>query len=126
MVWFIILGVLFVVAVVVVVSATMGKSGEAGESDPSAALRKEPHVLYRVPDGQDPAVVLAHLREAGWTALPDRVGFEQLVVIGLREDTAEAREEVRRVIAGARATNIEGPPAVDPTPVRFEGETGAG
>lgn len=121
--WFLIGLFIVVVVAVVMMSTTMGKSASSGTVDPFTEIEKGPHVRYRVPPGQDPVVVISTLREAGFNAVPDQASHEQAVVVGLKEDTAETRETVRQVIAGAQATNVEGPPVIDPRPVRFEGES---
>lgn len=123
--WFLVILFVVVVGALVFVAKTMKRSASSGTVDPYTELEQGPHVRYRVPDGQDPVVVLSRLREAGYTAVPDQGSYEQSVVIGLLEDTAQARDTLRRLVAEARATNVEGPPALDPTPVRFVGETGS-
>ncbi len=122
--WFLV-GLFIVVIAVVVTFVLVGRTASAGTVDPFTEVEKGPHVRYRVPPGQDPVVVISNLRESGYQAVPDQGSHEQVVVVGLREDTGEAREGVRRAIADARATNVDGPPVLDPAPVRFEGETGS-
>lgn len=122
--WFLIVLVVVVVAAVVAVSTTMKRGTSSEAVDPHAEVLKGPHVRYRVPGGQDPVVLLTRVREAGYSAVPGPEDRGGEVVIGLLEDTEQARDAVRRIIAGARSTNIEGPPVLDTAPVRFEGESG--
>jgi hypothetical protein len=123
--WFLVILFIAVIGAVVVLSTTMKRTASAGAVDPHAEVLKGPHVRYRVPTGQDPVVVLARVREAGYTAVPGPEDRGGEVVVALAEDVPQARDALRRVIAGARATNVEGPPALDPAPVHFEGESGS-
>lgn len=90
--WFLVILFVVVVGALVFVAKTMKRSASSGTVDPYTELEQGPHVRYRVPDGQDPVVVLSRLREAGYTAVPDQGSYEQSVVIGLLEDTAQARD----------------------------------
>lgn len=54
-------------------------------------------VRYRVPEGQDPAVVLVALRDAGYEA----TGENDLVIVSVLSDTPEQRDRVRGVIRDA-------------------------
>lgn len=122
--WFLVILFVVVIGAVVLLSTTMKRTASAGAVDPHAEVLERPHVRYRVPEGQDPVVVLTQVREAGYNAVPapeDRGGE---VVVALLEDTPQARDALRRVIGGARATNVDGPEVMNPGPIRFEGESG--
>lgn len=96
------------------------KSAEAGEVEPEdveagRALR------YDVPRGQDPAVVLVALEHAGVEAWPDPHRPGRAIVIPC-EGHRDVRDRARAAIEGARSTSLDGPPTLDPRPVRFWGE----
>jgi hypothetical protein len=80
-------------------------------------LRRRPHgarareVRYHVPNGQDPAAVLAAMRVEGLSARPENVAGEPEVVISLR--TPGGRDRVREIVRKA-PKNMQGDPhAVD-------------
>lgn len=54
---------------------------------------------YHVPVGQDPAAVLSSVRQQGFTATVEMVGGDEDILIIC--DRAEAREEVRSILATA-------------------------
>lgn len=116
-------GLLILVVVVVVAvflyGGLLSKSASAGEVDPEAPVEAGRHVRYEVPLGQDPAVVMEALVEAGYDVAPDTDTPRNVVTIRLPDTTARERERVREIVAEARATNLGGPPVVDTTPVRF-------
>jgi hypothetical protein len=66
-----------------------------------------PTLRYAVPAGQDPAVVLAGLRQAGFDASADsEPGPSSPIVIIGATGAAPDREEVRRTLADLDGTNI--------------------
>lgn len=76
---------------------------------------------YRVPEGQDPAAVMAALEAAGYhaTPAPELNTHDLLVPCPHGADPAQQRAHVRAVIAGA-ALNLEGDS--ERSPVVFEDE----
>jgi len=64
---------------------------------------------YRVPDSQDPAVVLTALANAGIPAVPKAVDGHSYVIVSL-DSQEHDRERIRDVIARrADETSLEGP-----------------
>jgi hypothetical protein len=83
-----------------------------------------PTLRYEVPSGQDPALVLAGLRQAGYDASPDsEPGPSSPIVIIGATGGAPDREAVRSTLADLDGTNIvpEESGSVH-TPVRFVDE----
>lgn len=64
-------------------------------------------VRYPVPEGQDPAPILAALHEAGYQAVMAGATAERVVAVHV--EAPESRDAVRSVIAGA-PQNLEGDP----------------
>jgi hypothetical protein len=85
-----------------------------------------PTLRYEVPSGQDPAVVLAELRRAGYDASPDSEPgpSSPLVIIGTTTGNAPDREQLRAALDRVDSTNIDPEVAssVHRTPVRFMDE----
>ena len=83
---------------------------------------RTPTLEYSVPTGQDPAVILAALLRAGFTATVDPHHSQQVVLVACPDGLDRHRAQVRSIIAGADATTLEdgGPVDVD---VRFRDET---
>ena len=84
-----------------------------------------PTLRYEVPPGQDPALVLAGLREAGYDASADSEPgpSSPIVIIGATAGAPD-REAVRRALADLDGTNVnpdESAP-VDRSRVRFVDE----
>jgi hypothetical protein len=66
-----------------------------------------PTLRYLVPPGQDPAVVVAGLRQAGYDASADsEPGPSSPIVIIGETGTVPDREEVRRTLADLDGTNV--------------------
>lgn len=66
-----------------------------------------PTLRYEVPPGQDPAVVVAGLRQAGYDASPDSEPgpSSPIVIIGATGGDPD-REAVRRTLADLDGTNV--------------------
>jgi hypothetical protein len=111
----------FVVLVIAAAVILLGlRRWTLDEGRAEARLRSpETHkVVYAVPDGQDPASVMAALMHAGFTSV---VGMEEGIEQLLIECEETDRARVRRLIEGvSRATSEEHRLAVDQ--VRFEDE----
>ena len=109
--------VLFVIVAVVVVVMVKRSVSQQTEVREALAHPDVPALRYRVPEGQDPAAVLAALHGAGYTATADdHGGGDQGVLIGGIGDEAPDREEVRRVLAGEGKLNFEGDTTYVATP----------
>jgi hypothetical protein len=85
-----------------------------------------PTLRYQVPPGQDPAVVLAELRAAGYDASADSEPgpSSPIVIVGTRSGSAPDREELRSVLTRISNANIdrEAEPVDDVPPGRFVDE----
>jgi hypothetical protein len=101
----ILLLVAVVVAVLVWTRRTVREHDEVHEAIDSPEV---PSLRYQVPPGQDPAVVLAALRSAGYTATADDrgLGDKALLITGPDGDEPD-REAVREVLAGESKLNFE-------------------
>lgn len=96
-------------------SAKAGKEGEAGV-DPRVE-----HLSYPVPDGQDPAVLMAALTEAGYDAASEVVEGKPHVVVACPAGRDRERAHVRQVIRDTGTTGMTGTP-FEPEQVVFQDE----
>lgn len=105
MMGFAVLLVALVVVGVVVMLAL--RSWTLEEVRTEAWLREpETHTLsYVVPDGQDPAILVAALAGAGFTARAEMRGGVERLVVACDEDQ---RDRVRSVIEAVHLTGFEG------------------
>jgi hypothetical protein len=115
------------VLIVLVVGAIAVKRFTRAEIDHSDRLQADerPTLRYRISAGQDPALVLAGLRRAGYDASADsEPGPSSPIVIIGATGGAPDREAVRRALADIDGTNVvpEESGTVDRTRVRFEDE----
>jgi len=115
------------VLIVMVVGAIAVKRFTRAEIDHSDRLQADerPTLRYRISAGQDPALVLAGLRRAGYDASADsEPGPSSPIVIIGATGGAPDREAVRRALADIDGTNVvpEESGTVDRTRVRFEDE----
>jgi len=115
------------VLIVLVVGAIAVKRFTRAEIDHSDRLQADerPTLRYQIPAGQDPALVLAGLRRAGYDASADsEPGPSSPIVIIGATGGAPDREAVRRALADIDGTNVvpEESGTVDRTRVRFEDE----
>lgn len=83
---------------------------------------RTPTLEYAVPTGQDPAVILAALHRAGYTATVDPHGSHQVVIIECPAGVDAERGDVRAVIESADVTAPDDGAPVDAV-VRFRDET---
>lgn len=77
---------------------------------------------YRVPDAQDPAVLISALGTEGYTSSLDERAGDKHLVVACPTDRESERERVRDVIGRSAATSLEGPVTAR-GPVTFEDET---
>ena len=115
------------VVIVLVIGAIAVKRFTRAEIDHSDRLQADerPTLRYQIPAGQDPALVLAGLRRAGYDASADsEPGPSSPIVIIGATGGAPDREAVRRALADIDGTNVvpEESGTVDRTRVRFEDE----
>ena len=78
-------------------------------------------LVYEVPEGQDPAAIVAALRQDGLEATEVMRQGRQRVVISGPEGTEDIRSRAREVIARGADLNLEGDPAT-PRKVTFADE----
>jgi hypothetical protein len=98
-----------VLIVLLVVAAVVVQRFTRKELDHSDRLQAEnrPTLRYEVPAGQDPALVLAGLRQAGFDASADsEPGPSSPIVIIGATGGAPDREAVRRTLADLDGTNV--------------------
>lgn len=83
---------------------------------------RTPTLEYVVPNGQDPAVILAALHREGYTATVDSEAFHQIMLVTCPQGLEAQREDVRAAIESAdvTATDDGAPLRVD---VRFRDES---
>ncbi|HET9501566.1 MAG TPA: hypothetical protein VFO98_15035 [Marmoricola sp.] len=115
--------VLLVIGFFVFMIGVLTKSSAAGHINPDEAAESAYHVSYLVPEGQDPAVVRAALKEAGYDSAAQVHPEGEILTIVLHDGTGADKERVREVLANERATFFGGPQVVHTTPVRFVDES---
>jgi hypothetical protein len=95
--------------IVIVAAALAAKHFSARAVQHSDRLQRDDRstLRYEVPEGQDPAVVLAGLRQAGYDASADSEPgpSSPIVIIGARGGGPD-REAVRRTLTGLDGTNV--------------------
>ena len=114
------MGAVFVPLVVVLVVLVAGAWAVArfarAEREHSDRLQNadRPTLRYQVPPGQDPALVLAELRAAGYDASADSEPgpSSPIVIVGTTSGRAPDREELRAVLARIDRANID--PGAEP------------
>jgi hypothetical protein len=97
------------ILIVLVLGAIAVKRFARREVEHSDRLQRadRPTLRYEVPPGQDPALVLAGLRQAGYDASADsEPGPSSPIVIIGATGGAPDRESVRRTLADLDGTNI--------------------
>jgi hypothetical protein len=107
-----------ILVVLVVVAVAMARFAKRQEERRSAIVANSAALAYELPEGQDPAVVVAALSDEGYAAsIDDRASVQPRVLIATHdEESVPDREQVRRVLAGARRLNFEGDTAELPKP----------
>lgn len=114
--------ILAVVGFVVVTRATVKVSKSADTAD-------DPRVdslYYVVPTGQDPTVLVAAMKEAGYESSADTKDGAIHLVVNTPAGRDRERPKVRQAIASASKTSLDGP-SFDPGRIVFTDEQeGAG
>jgi hypothetical protein len=109
-----IFGLMFVVLVVVVLAFSLGAIpglGREAKARQEQAESGDDSLIYEVPEGQDPAAIVAALRTDGMDAVEVmRHGRRRIVISGPRGREA-LRPRARAVIAHQADLNLEGDPA---------------
>ena len=111
-----VLAVLVWVALYLVVPWARGEARQRRE-----LVEADESLIYEVPEGQDPAAVVAALRHDGLDATEVIRHGRQRVVISGPSDREDLRPRARAVIAEKATWNLEGDPAGDHR-VRFVDE----
>ena len=122
------LGIPLLIIVVLIVLGWYFFRMAKGPKDPRDNVERQggQHLRYRVPTGQDPAVVVAALTKAGFTAEAVPVPEGHDVVVSLAEDRERDRSRVRDAIAQADVSAIGGEgTSYELPPVRFLDEPGS-
>jgi hypothetical protein len=105
--------IIVVVILLVLVAFAMKRfSRRTVEHSDRLQYADRPTVRYEVPNGQDPANVLIHLREAGFDASPDSEPgpSSPVIIIGTKTGDEPDRERLRAVLA---QTSVNVDPSVD-------------
>ena len=101
---------ILLVLVVVVLGVLAVKRFTRAEIEHSDRLQADdrPTLRYEVPPGQDPAVVLAGLRQAGYDASADSEPgpSSPIVIIGTRDGGMPEREDLRVLLSGIEGSNV--------------------
>lgn len=86
------------------------------------AVLREPDahpLVYAVPDGQDPTILVSALRRAGFTAMGDMEGGVERLLVACPDE--EDRDRVRSTIEHVTSTGFDGV-EMHVGPVRFQDE----
>jgi len=116
--------VFFVLAAVLVIgysARTTGKVAKKAEAQDSPGDPQVETLRYRVPDGQDPTVLIGALDHAGYTADVAPEEGTKYLVIGCPGGRDRERARVRNILAENHMASIEGP-SFSPGKVTFEDE----
>jgi hypothetical protein len=109
-----IFGLMFIVLVVAVVAFSLGAIPGLGRETKERRRKAEAGddaLIYEVPEGQDPAAIVAALRVDGMEAVEVmRQGRQRIVISGPRARES-LRPRARAVIAHQADLNLEGDPA---------------
>ena len=105
--------VIALLAVLVLLGAFVVVPWLRGESRRRARLTEPEHrsLVYEVPEGQDPAAIVAALRQDGLEATEVMRQGRQRIVISDPGGSEEVRSRARVVIAQGTDLNLEGDPA---------------
>lgn len=101
--------VIALLVVVAVMTYARRKSDRAQELRTAARTTDLEMLRYRVPEGRDPAVLLAALRREGFEAIPDSEDVARHdILIPCHEGKDRHREHVRAVIENVDQVNLDG------------------
>ena len=117
--------VFLVLAVVVGIAYSARATGKVAKKAEQQASPTDPRVetlRYRVPDGQDPTVLISALEPEGYTADLDVEGAGRSLVIACPAGRDRERARVRSILAEHQTASLEGPP-IKPGKTIFEDET---
>jgi hypothetical protein len=105
---FVVVVIIIVLAIIVMAAVRFVHRQAAHQDDAKSA--PEEMLRYHVPEGQDPAIVVAALQKEGFRAIPDvqGAGASHDVLIPCSEDVERHRAHVRSIIQGTEQINFEG------------------
>jgi hypothetical protein len=109
------IGIGIILLIVIAAIAWPFLTGRAGQKAGKEAQRQEPGAMttetlrYRVPDGQDPAVLMSALEQAGFRTAMDEQVAEKYLVVTCPHGREQDRPEIRTLLEGADSTSLEGP-----------------
>ena len=109
--------ILAIVGFVVITRVTVKMSNTAG----SAEDPRVESLYYPVPHGQDPVVLVAAMKDAGYESSADTKEGQIYLVVNTPAGRDRERPKVRQMIASASHTSLEGP-EFDPGRVVFADE----
>jgi hypothetical protein len=118
---FLVFLVLALVAWVAYSARATGRVAKKAEAQASPGDPRVETLRYRIPDAQDPAVLISGLETAGYTADLDPDGGERYLVIACPAGRERERPRVRSILRENALASIEGP-AFNPGKVTFEDE----
>lgn len=113
------IGVIILIAIAVALfgfTTVRVSKGEAARVDP-----RMPSLRYRMPDFQDPPVLLAALKQAGYNATVDEVAGTKFLIVDCPAGLDRERARVRSLITDQNRLSVEGP-EFDQGEVAFEDE----
>ena len=98
-----------IVVAIIVVAVVRFLHRQAGHQDEVKSAPVD-MLRYRVPEGQDPAIVVAALQKEGFQAIPDvqGAGASHDVLIPCHDGIERHRSAVRSIIQGTEQINFEG------------------
>jgi hypothetical protein len=120
----------FVIAAVVVIGAVvvgfmaLRRRGEAQVAKQTSIEQEPPtsSLLYPVPPGQDPALLVSTLESHGYPAVAEIDAAGQTLHISCPEGRDRDRERVRQLLEGVDTTAIDAGRPMHEHPVRFRDE----
>jgi len=121
LVWGFIVVVVGVVAIFLLVPLVQRYNAQRRRAEELTRSDSVSTVRYVVPQGQDPAVVMANLRHEGFEPVGDSTATEQEILVPCSSDVD--RDRIRHAIAAAPTSLEGGPhPAGDDSEIRFTDE----
>jgi hypothetical protein len=111
--------VLLVIGGLETIVGLLTKSTAGGHVPPAQADESTYHVHYRVPHGQDTALVRAYLHEAGYDTASEALPDEDVLTIVLHDGSSAEVERVRQLLTETQDTALTDPAHIGPPPIRF-------
>jgi hypothetical protein len=115
-------GLVLLVIAWLVFSSVSARRVKTAPERPSPAEPGIETLRYRVPQGQDPAVIMSKLDRGGYTATLDETGGDKYLAIACPDGQANDRPAIRSIIDSAHTTAIDSGADFDPGRASFEDE----